>query len=66
MTYGELKRQLQRLGVRLDKERTRHEQWLNPANGQIALLGRHDQREVPPGTLNNILRSLGLRREDLN
>ena len=65
MTYGELKRRLQRLGIRLHKERARHELWLNSATGLQALIPRHDQQEVPDGTLARILRDLGLRRQDL-
>ena len=65
MTYGELKRRLRRSGVQLDEERTGHELWLNPANGNRTLIPRHNQREVPGWMLSSILRDLGLTREDI-
>jgi predicted RNA binding protein YcfA (HicA-like mRNA interferase family) len=66
VTYGELKRRLRRLGAVLDEERTRHELWLNPANGRRTLVPRHDRQDVLPGMLHAILSQLGLTRDDLD
>ena len=63
MTYAELKRRLQRIGVILEAEGSRHEIWLNPATAKRAPIPRHDQRDVSPGMLAAILRELGISRE---
>lgn len=64
MTYGELKRRLQRLGIKFLKEGGRHEIWQNPANRRRTQIPRH-RGEVPTGTLHGILRNLGLTLDDL-
>lgn len=64
MTYPELKRRLQRLGVMLDRQGKRHEIWLLPANGRRTSIPRH-AGEVPSGLLRSILRDLEISPEDL-
>lgn len=66
MTYGELKRRLRRLGMRVDHQGRRHELWLNPAGGRRAPIPRHSRQEVPDGTLQDILRELGVTRAEFD
>ena len=59
MTYGELKRQLKKVGCYLHHQGTRHEMWENPKTGVQFPVGRHDSKEVPVGTLNSIKTAAG-------
>lgn len=60
MTYSELKRKLKKGGCGKVLEGTRHEIWHSPKTGKSFTVGRHDQQEVPTGTLKSILRDAGL------
>ena len=64
MTYPELKRRLQRLGVILHRQGKRHEIWLLPTNGRRTSIPRHAD-EVPSGLLRSILRDLDIPLETL-
>jgi predicted RNA binding protein YcfA (HicA-like mRNA interferase family) len=61
MTYGELKRQLQKNGCRFHHEGERHEIWENQKTGKQFPVGRHDSKEVPTGTLKSIKTDAGLK-----
>lgn len=60
MKYNELKRKLMKAGCFPLHAGSRHEKWLNPANGRITIIGRHGTQEIPNGTLRTIFRQLGL------
>ncbi|MBI2305194.1 MAG: type II toxin-antitoxin system HicA family toxin [Chloroflexi bacterium] len=64
MKYAELKRRLTQLGCRKVKEGARHEIWERVSTGATTLLSRHDSQESPPGTLANILKQLGISRDE--
>ena len=61
MNYGELKRQLKKAGCCKDHDGARHEIWYSPATGKKFPVGRHNQQEVPPGTLKSIKADAGLK-----
>jgi predicted RNA binding protein YcfA (HicA-like mRNA interferase family) len=66
MTYGELTRKLQRLGVRFRRQaRGSHEIWWHPIRQRYTIIPNHRGREISRGTLAAILRDLGLTEEDL-
>ena len=61
MTYGELKRDLKKIGNKLHRQGSRHEIWINPVTGEKYEVGRHNTKEVPKGTLESIKKSAGLK-----
>ena len=61
MNYGELKRLLKKNGCQLKREGKRHEIWYSPKTQESFSVGRHEQQEVPNGTLNSILQAAGLK-----
>ena len=50
MTYGEIKRQLKKIGCYLVREGKRHELWYSPVTGETFPVGRHNTEEVKNGT----------------
>lgn len=58
MKYSELKRKLKKQGCFLLREGSRHEIWINPENGNMTSIGRHDQEEVKEKTLHTIYKEL--------
>jgi len=60
MRYNELKRKLSKAGCLLLRHGTRHDLWINPVNGEITTIPRHENEEVPVGTLKSICKRLGL------
>lgn len=60
MTYGELKRQLKKIGCYLDREGGNHEIWYSPITDKHFPIGRHNTEEVPRGTLQSIKKNSGL------
>jgi predicted RNA binding protein YcfA (HicA-like mRNA interferase family) len=61
MRYSELARQLRKLGCELYRQGAgSHEVWWNPHTKRRTVIARHPSREIPKGTLNGILRDLGI------
>jgi len=60
MRYNELERKLRKTGFFLLQHGKRHDVWLNPSNGNKAVIPRHGNEEVPTGTLKSIFKMLGL------
>jgi predicted RNA binding protein YcfA (HicA-like mRNA interferase family) len=61
MRYAELIRRLRKLGCKFYRQgKGSHEVWWNPETGRRAIITHHTQREIPPGTLNDILKDLGI------
>lgn len=58
MKYAELKRKLSKQGCYLLREGKRHEIWVNPNNGRMTSIGRHDKEEVKNKTLQSIYKDL--------
>lgn len=52
---------LREQGCYKESDAKRHERWYSPKTGRYFPVGRHDREEVPPGTLNSILKDAGLR-----
>ena len=65
MTYTELRRRLRRVGMRPIGQGKRHERWMNPVTNATVMIPRHGSQEVPEGTLNHILRELGVNKDKL-
>ena len=61
MTYGELKRQLIKIGCYLDHEGNNHEIWFSPITNKLFPVGRHNTKEIPGGTLKSIKNNSGLK-----
>lgn len=59
MKYSELKRELVKLGCKLIREGTNHEMWYSPITGRKFTVPRHNQQEVPTGTLKSIRKDAG-------
>lgn len=67
MTYRELRRKLERLGCRFDRQASgSHEIWLNPTNERETPIPRHGNRDLATGTLHRIRRNLGISRSDFD
>ena len=67
MKYAELKRFLKSKGCYKVKRKNKrgeydeHEKWYSPISGEYFRVSRHEQQEVPPGTLHSILKKAGLK-----
>lgn len=61
MNHGELKRRLKEIGCYKRREGKKHEIWYSPITSEEFPVGRHNQKEVPPGTLKSIANSSGLK-----
>lgn len=61
MTYGEIKRQLKKIGCYLVREGKRHELWYSPKTGETFPVGRHNAEEVKNGTEQSIRKAAGLK-----
>jgi len=59
MKFSELYRLLEKNGWE-KTERKNHHLYVCPGKSPITV-GRHQSKEVPPGTLNNILKNAGLK-----
>ena len=61
MTYGEIKRQLKKIGCYLVREGKRHELWYSLVTGETFPVGRHNTEEVKNGTEQSIRKAAGLK-----
>jgi len=67
MTYAELTRRLQRLGIEFRRQaKGSHEIWWNPERRLYTLIPNHPAKEMKKSTLAKILRDLGLTESDLH
>ncbi len=60
MKTNELKRILTENGCRLVVEKTNHEWWHSPITGSNFPIPRHGAKEIPIGTLRQILKQSGI------
>lgn len=66
MTYRELVRKLRALGCEFKRQsKGSHEIWTNPQKNLSAVIPRH-AGDIPKGTLQAILRQLGVDREEFD
>ena len=67
MTYREMRRKLEILGCRFQRQADgSHELWVNPSNGRRTPIPRHGNRDLATGTLHRIRRNLGISRWDFD
>ncbi|MBQ4418011.1 MAG: type II toxin-antitoxin system HicA family toxin [Synergistaceae bacterium] len=60
--YSELERLLKSYGCYPLGKGTKHDKWRSPINGHNFLIPRHQGKEVPVGTLNDILKDAGIKK----
>lgn len=66
MTYGELTRRLQRLGIELRRQAGgSHEIWWHPEKRLYTIIPNHPRKDLKKGTVSRILKDLGLSMDDL-
>jgi predicted RNA binding protein YcfA (HicA-like mRNA interferase family) len=65
MRYGELTRRLRRLGCEKLRQAGGHEIWWRPGTDLRTVIPCHPSKEISKGTLQAILRDLGLCLENL-
>ena len=63
MKVGELIRLLEENGWRLARTRGSHRQYRNPSKAGTVTVAGKPSLDVPPGTLNSILKQAGLKRK---
>ena len=61
MRYSELKIQLRQIKCQVIREGANHEIWYSPVTGNTFPVSRHNQEEIPKGTLKSIQRAAGLK-----
>ncbi|MCL2566278.1 MAG: type II toxin-antitoxin system HicA family toxin [Defluviitaleaceae bacterium] len=60
MKTSEFIRQLKKQGIKFLKHGTNHDWYINPENNKVAQIGRHGAKDLKKGTMNAILKDLGL------
>jgi len=60
MKISEFIRQIKKKGAKFHSHGTRHDWYYNPKNGRRAQVPRHKTKELPIGTMKDILEALGL------
>ena len=60
MKTSEFIRQIKKKGAKFESHGSRHDWYVNPKNGQKAQVPRHKTKELPIGTVKDILNALGL------
>lgn len=67
MRYREIVRKLRSLGCEFDRQgKGDHEVWINLENRRRTTVQNWGSKDIPAGTLNGILRDLGLGRDEIN
>ena len=61
MKTSEFIRQLKKQGIKFLEHGSNHDWYINPDNGKVAQLGRHGTQDIKKGTMNQILKDLGLK-----
>ncbi|MBQ9437833.1 MAG: type II toxin-antitoxin system HicA family toxin [Lachnospiraceae bacterium] len=61
MKVSELIKILKKGGCHFVAHDTRHDEWYSPLTGKTTLLPRHPSREMANGTVNRILKDMGLK-----
>lgn len=60
MRTNELVKLLRENGCTLIRHRKRHDEWYSPISDSTFMVPRHENQEVPTGTLNSIKKQAGL------
>jgi len=61
MKTSEFIRQIKKLGIEFLKHGANHDWYINPKNGKVTQIGRHGAQDLKTGTMNRILKDLGLK-----
>jgi len=61
VTGAELKRLLRKHKCKFLRHGGRHDQWVNPANGKVFMVPRHDAQEMKNGTVEAILKEADIK-----
>ena len=61
MKTSELTRDISKEGCQLKRHGAEHDIWWNPKTGGTAQIPRHPSKELKTGTVNKILKDLGLK-----
>ena len=61
MTVSELLRKLKKHKCRFVEHGTNHDVWYSPITGKETQIPRHKSKEIPKGTLEEILKDMGLK-----
>jgi len=61
MTIAEFIRSLQKQGIKFRSHGSRHDVYWNPKTGACAQIPRHPAQEIKKGTMEIILKDLGLK-----
>ena len=60
--YSELERRIRReTRWRFNQHLSDHDEWIDPVTKDTVTIPRHKSQEVPKGTLNQILKKVGLK-----
>ena len=61
MTIAEFIRSIQKRGIRFKAHGSRHDVYWNPKTGACAQIPRHQSQDIKKGTMEKILKDLGLK-----
>ena len=61
MTTSEFIRYIKKHGIRLKSHGSRHDVYWNPKTGDCAQIPRHQTQDIKKGTMEKILKDLGLK-----
>ena len=61
MKTSEFIRQIKKHGIKFLKHGANHDWYINPENGKVTQIGRHGVQDLKTGTMNRILKDLGLK-----
>ena len=61
MTIAEFIRSIKKQGVKLYAHGSRHDVYINPKTGATAQIPRHQSQDIKKGTMERILKDLGLK-----
>lgn len=61
MKTSELTKKLKKAGCRLVEHGAEHDKWYSPITNKYFRVWRHPHKEMPTGTVNNIMKDAGLK-----
>jgi len=61
MTIAEFIRAIKKQGIRFKEHGSRHDVYWNPGTGATAQIPRHQSQDIKKGTMEKILKDLGLK-----
>ena len=61
MKISEFIKKLKNQGVKFHSHGTNHDWYINPKNDKMAQMPRHKSQDIKVGTMNDILKQLGLK-----